>query len=499
MTMEKRLRIAAALLTGLVLALQLVSIVRRTDREPHKDEPEYLHAAWLMSHGERVYGSFFEHHPPFLFAAFEAVASDDIPAFFVRARLLSGACALIALASFAAILWRVRPEAAPIALALLFVAQPLWTDGLTAARVEPFAMAFFWLGAALVLLPRDATFAPGVGLGLVAIAGLWSPKWPFSSVVIAAFWLLRTKRRAVSAAIALTLVAVALLLLRRIAPFGELWFFNVEFNRVYWPMLARSQDALREDLHGGIRFLYAPAVMRPLMMVVVFVIGGCAWLSKGIRERRLVLLFLALAIASLLELRFVFPWPVLWPHYYLMWTFAGAALLGLVPAGLDALLARAKLRYAAEVEFATGAVIMLVLAAYIIAIVPFEGGDRGPYWVSRRYFASHLRPGDTVLLDIRRHPVAAHDASYYWFGLGSESQVIRQSPRAARFLPPRAPLPFCDLLRGVPTHLRYVSAPRLIGATPDESRCFQQLLDAGLLRRTPVTDVYEPYARIAQR
>ncbi|MBV8515777.1 MAG: hypothetical protein JO197_00090 [Acidobacteria bacterium] len=490
--MERRVRIGAALLVGLVLALQLTSIVRRAGREPHKDEPEYLHAAWLMAHGDRVYESFFEHHPPFLFAAFEAVASDDVPAYFVRARLVSGACALIALASFAALLWRVRPEAAPIALALLFIAQPLWTDGLTAARVEPFAMAFFWLGAALIVLPREATFAPGVGLGLVAIAGLWSPKWPLSSAVIAAFWLLRARRRVVSAAIALALVAVALLLLRSIAPFDELWFFNVEFNRLFWPMLARSQDALREDLHGGVRFLYAPSVMRPLTMLVVFVLGGCAWFSERVRERRLVVLFLALAVASLLELRFVFPWPVLWPHYYLMWTFAGAALLGLVPAGIEALLARAKLRYASEVGFAVAAFLVLLLAAYVVAIAPFDAEHGGTYWVSQRYFAEHLRPGDTVLLDIRRHPVAARDASYYWFGLGSESQLIRRDPRAAKFLPPRAPLPFCAMLRGARTSLRYVSAPRLIGATPDEARCFQQLLGAKLLHRTPITDVYEP-------
>jgi hypothetical protein len=497
--MERRVRVAAALLAGLVLALQLVSIVRRADRAPDKDEPEYLHAAWLMSHGERVYESFFEHHPPFLFAALESVASDDVPAYFVRARLLSGACAWLALASFAAILWRLRPEAAPIALALLFIAQPLWTAGLTAARVEPFAMAFFWAGAALVLLPRDATFAPGIGLGLIAIAGLWSPKWPFSSAVIAAFWLLRAQRRVVSAAIALALVAIALLLLRRIAPFDELWFFNVEFNRIYWPMLARSQAALQQDLHGGIRFLYAPSVMRPLMMLTAFILGGCAWFSKHIRERRLVLLLLLLAIASLLELRFVFPWPVLWPHYYLMWTFAGAALLGLVPAGVEALLARVRVRYAAEAGLAIAVFVLLLLGAYIVAVAPFDAESDGPYWVSRRYFAAHLRPGDTVLLDIRRHPVAARDASYYWFGFGPESQIIRQSPRAARFLPPPAPLPFCELLRGAPARLRYVSAPRLLGATAADTRCFEQLLAAGLLRRTPVADVYEPYARIARR
>src|SRR5688572_30298650 len=122
----------------------LLAIVRRADREPHPDEIEYLHAAWLMKNGETLYVTFFEHHPPFLFAALRPIAGDDVRPYFVRARLLSGAFALIALVAYAAIVWRVRAEGAPIALALIFAALPMWLLGMTAARAEPFALAFFW-------------------------------------------------------------------------------------------------------------------------------------------------------------------------------------------------------------------------------------------------------------------------------------------------------------------------------------------------------------------
>jgi hypothetical protein len=491
-------RIAAALL-AVLLALQLVAIVRHADREPHPDEIEYLHAAWLMAHGETLYVTFFEHHPPFLFAALQGIVNDDVRVSFVRARLWSGAFGFVAMLAFAWILWRVRPEAVPIAVALLFASSPLWTNGLTAARAEPFAFAFFWCGAALVLLQsRDevrSSIASGAGMSLVAIAALWNPKWPFCSVVVAAFWWTGTRRRMLSGATALALTSASVFVMSRLAPLDRVWFFSVEYTRALWPWLSRAPELLRKDFQGGRPFVFAPALLRPAVMLAAFLLVVAAILCGRLREKKIASFFLLIAIASALELRFTFPWPVLWNYYYLMWGFAAAALVGLVPAAIQALLARGGLRHARMIAAGVAAVAMLIAGAYVLAEAPFgSSGDDGPYWASLHYFQRRLQRDDTVWLDIARHPVAARDAGYYWFGPGYVIPVaneLRATARGARFLPPVPTTPFCAIAAGASTRLRLVSPPRMLLGSPREQLCFQQLLSAGRIRPTPFPVAYE--------
>jgi hypothetical protein len=457
----------AAVLLAVVLALQLVAVLRGAKRDPHHDETEYLHAAWLMSKGERLYTSFFEHHPPFLFGALSLIATDDIPAFYVRARLLSGAFALIALGSLAAIVWRLRPEAAPIALAILLASMPLWVNGLAAARAEPFALAFFWGGAALVLLPRDSAVAAGVGLASIFIAALWNPKWPLSSAIVFAFWLVRTRRRALSAAIAVTIAIPALLALRLFATFDELWFFVVEFNRANYQWLG---NRLEGWTGGGAPFYFAPHLLRWTMVVPAVVLAVLFVARKRIREAPLVLFVLSLVVASVLELRFVFPYPVLWSYYFLMYGFAAAALVACAPFLLE-------WRIASNI---VAVALVLVVATNLIAVAPLESPHPGPYWTSTRYFASHLRAGDTLLVETKRHPVGARDASYYWFGFFNVIPSLRQTPRGARYLPPDDH-PICA------ARARFISDPRRILVPPDEQRCFERLPK----KPTPIGTVYE--------
>lgn len=472
----------AAALVALVLALQTVAIVRRADREPHPDETEYLHAAWLMSHGGQLYTSFFEHHPPFLFAVLRAIASDDVPPYFVRARLLAGVFALIALGAFAALVWRVRPEAAPLALALLFVSLPMWINGLAAARAEPFALAFFWCGAALVFLPRGderlAAIAGGAGVAFLVIAALWIPKWPFSSAVVAAFWLVRTPRRVLSAAVAALVALPAILALRLYATFEQLWFFVVVFNRANYPWLGRHQEGWD---FGGDALFFAPLLLRPVVVIPALAIVAAALFRKQLRDAPPVVFFLLLLAASALELRFVFPYPVLWSYYFLMYAFAAAALVALAPFLLPWRM----------VANALAVALAVVVTAYVIAVAPFDsGGDEGPYWSSQRYLARALRNGGTVWLSPKRHPVAVHDATYYWFGFFNVVPSLQRTPAGARLLPPR-PAPFCAMLAGAKMNLRFVSEPRLLIESAEETRCFQQLLATQRIRRSRVATVYE--------
>jgi hypothetical protein len=449
----------AAALVALVLVLQIVAVVREAGRDPHHDETEYLHAAWLMSKGERLYTSFFEHHPPLLFAALSAVATDDIPAFYVRARLLSGAFALIALGALASIIWRIRPEAAPIALAILLASMPLWVNGLAAARAEPFALAFFWCGAAL---------QTGVGIALVAIAALWNPKWPLTSAIVFAYWIARTRRRVLSAGVAIAIVIPAILSLRLFATFDQLWFFVVEFNRANYQWLG---SRLEGWTGGDSAFFFSPQLLR-WMTVVPAVLITIAVVAR--KRASLPLFFLLLLAASLLELRFVFPYPVLWSYYFLMYAFAAAALVACAPFLLEWRL----------VSNALVIALVLVVAANLIAIAPLESPARGPYWIAQRYFTTRLRAGETLLVETKRHPIGARDASYYWFGFFNVIPSLRRTPRGARYLPP-PDQPVCA------ERARFLSDPRRILIPPQEQRCFARLLAAGRLRPAPVTMVYE--------
>ena len=471
------MRIAAAVVLAVLFGLQIAAVAASADRPPHVDEVEYLHAGWLMASGEQLYRSFFEHHPPFLFAAFGAIATDDVPAFFSRARWLSGVFGLAAVAAFAAILWRGRPEAAAIAIAFVFASNTLWESALASARAEPFALAFFWTGAALILLRPANPFASGAGAAFVAVAALWNPKWPLGSVVVLAFWVAGTRRRLVSTAIAIALTSIALAGMHAIAPLDRVWFFSVEFTRALWPWLARSPQTLRQ-FHGGEPFLFAPALLRPLAAAGAGLVLLAA--MRRFEERRIPVFFLLLAAASLIELRLTFPWPVIWRYYYAMWGFAVAALIGFAPAAVERLVGRRAL--------AIGVAIVLVIVAgvQIAAVMPFGSSNA---WVAQRYFMERLRPGETVLVDLLRHPVAARDAGYYWFGHDHVLPVagqLRRSARGARLLPPPS-YPFCSL----DSRLRFVASPRTLDVPAHEQRCFAGLLTEGRLRRTPFSGVYE--------
>lgn len=478
-------RIAFVLLATIVV-LSVMAIVRRADREPHKDEVEYLHAAWLMDKGERLYVTFFEHHPPFLFATLRLVAGDDIRPFFVRARLLSGAFALAALLAYAAIVWRMRPEAASIALALLLIAPPMWLAGLTAARSEPFALAFFWGGCALILLARGndraVALLTGLGIGLVAIAALWNPKWPLCSLVVAAFWFHRARRRVMSAAVAAIVAGTGVLAMAMIAPLDRIRFFVIEFNRALWPWISRTFVPKTGEVYTFGTF--APGLLRPIVALIAFAIVLAA--LRRLHDKYLPLFFVLLAVAASIELRFLFPYPMLWSHYYVMWGFACAALVAIVPASIEALTGRAKIGAIIAVAIA------LVIVPNLVMLAPFgEDVDDGPYWTTQRYLQQRLRPGDTVLIELSRHPVAARDATYYWFGFEPPHASLLQTPRGARYLRPPDELPFCALARGGGTSIRYISHPRVFTAPAAQLSCFQQLLAAGRVRRTPAPEVFE--------
>ena len=106
MTPSVQSRVSAVAL-AILFALHLAAVGISANREPHVDETEYLHAAWLMAQGRQLYVDFFEHHSPFFFATLERLAPEgervDAQPYFVRARWLCGSLGLIARVSCAAL------------------------------------------------------------------------------------------------------------------------------------------------------------------------------------------------------------------------------------------------------------------------------------------------------------------------------------------------------------------------------------------------------------
>lgn len=477
------------ILVVLVAALHVHAVIVGAGREPHVDETESLHAAWLMRNGERLYVTFFEHHSPFLFATLSALApvGEGVPArpFFMRARWVAGFAGLLALGFFALAVKPAAPEAPGFLIALLFAAGVIWIRGFAEARAEPFSLALF--GAGLVLVLRKRGIASGLGIALVVASALWNPKWPVACLAVGLIFLYRARRdvRAYVTAIAGSLVAILAIAL--VVPLDVWWFFNFDVNLVLSRAVQNTQWALDAYFAGGKPFLFVPDAFHPAIVIPAAAIVGASLAIRPELSRAWPLVLLA---ASLIELRFFLPWPAIWSHYYLMWSIASAAVLALVPVSIDLLLRRAGARDRVVVLVRTALVVVgaILATAHVLALraTPAESST---FWVSEQYLRARLRPGDSVWLDPTRHPVTVRDAHYYWFLPGQmipAARELRKSERGRRYLPAPEELPTCVPDR----NLRFTLDPRALGLEP-AAGCMDALVRAQSVRKTVFADVWE--------
>jgi hypothetical protein len=483
-------RLVLALLVAL-FAAQFFVVFDRADREPQVDEIEHLHVAWLMANGERVFETFFEHHSPLLYAAIEPFAPRaehvDVLPFATHARWLCGLAGMIALIAFAAIVWRISPIGAFLAVGMLFASGPMWLRMVVDIRPEPFALAFFWCGAALVLLPRakHAVLLAGIGIALVAIGGMWTPKWPLSSAAVVLFAIARHAKAEKGRVLAIVLCAATIILglvaMNAIAPLDQIRFFTVDFNA---PLHARAPKVLATWFEGTL-FKLAPGAFRlPLVLAAAVVV------LAGVRKQAL--FFVGLFAATLLELRFVHPYPALWQHNYAIWSCAAAAILGLVPLAVRTLLPPIASREL--IHKAIAGVACLLVTTHVVAVWATGRSDAGPYWVAQKGMRERMKAGETVWVSPMRHPISARDAHYYWtgfdlLGMLDTASDLRQTRRGMRYLPPLTNLPVCGALHGT-NRLRFLSVPEATGVTAPELRCFDALVQQGRVRGTP-WHVYE--------
>ena len=491
---RSRLWLAAGFL-AVMLGMHVWGVVALADREPHMDETEYLHAGWLMANGGRLYETFFEHHSPLFFKVLEWLAPEgsgvDVRPYFVHARWLTGFCGLVALVMVAAVLWRAAPEAGGIAIGLLLASSTLWLRAFAELRAEAYALAFYWVGAWLVLRFRGVW--GGVGIGLAAISCLWQPKWPIACFVLGVLWLIRTERRVLPFAAALVTAGAGFAAIRAIVPFDVWWFFNFDVNKALTDDVATSKWVHDSYFKGGEPFLYVLDIFHPWLMVPAgVVVGAAAWADRtDWTDRTLDRLFpLILLAASFVELRWVYPWPGIWAHYYVMWSIAAAMILALVPSSLEILLRRIRVTERV-VGFATTAILLTsmgVILAHVWALRP-AAGDRTTYWISQKFLRERLGPNDIVWLEPPRHPVSVRDAHYYWFSVGQmvgAAMKMRQTERGRHYLPRTDDLPTCT----VPANMRYTLDPIRAGLT-EAGACMQRLIDGGQVRKTVFFDVWE--------
>lgn len=464
-----------------------LTIIPHLRHGPTVDEVEYLHTAYRMAHGERIYVDFAEHHSPLFFAMLMPLApdghtTDEMLGYVKRARLMTGAFAAIAVAICAYVMYRVtgRASIALLFTGVCFAARTVWLYGIGDIRADSPGLALWWGGAALVLLAKRA-WLRGLGLGLVFCAALVNPKWPFTSIVIGIVFLIglwRERRGALaSIGVALLVSAAGIAAIAAIAPLDVVYVHVFEITRA---MTAHVYE-LREDFALYTFWKDGPPLLHPLIVLAAAVPVLFAWRKT---RNPFVPVLLALLVASLLEIRFFYLWPVIHTRYYVFWTFAGAMLLTLVPNAIEQKL---------SLRFLTPAAIVLALLA-APNMRPLPAPDPDIYWVSARWMEKQLGPNDTVWLEVVRHPIGVRDASYYWFSFSLHASLeLARTPRGARYLPPiqAADLPVCRLERGLEPNLRFFSAPR-VWAQPEVTACFERLRARGAIEFTGVPDVWRP-------
>jgi len=284
--------------------------------------------------------------------------------------------------------------------------------------------------------------------------------------------------------------ACAFLALAALVPLDVWWFFNVDVNAALG-RAARGSGAVAEFAFDPWR--HVPNAFHPLVAVAAAVAAGVTVAVERSRER---LLPIALLIAAAIELRFVLPYPVIWVHYYAMWSMAAAALIGMAPSSVRLLLGRwpAARRVAAVAAAITTATLMTLAAAHALAVAPRARQLRAPYWTSQQYLRSRLGGNATVWLEPRRHPITVGDAHYYWFLAGQMVPVareLRRTERGARYLPAADDLPPCS----PPATLRFTMSPGDLAALPRERQCMEQLIRHGRAGPTVFGGVFELQSR----
>ena len=508
------LRTFALFAAAAILCCQLLAVHGLAGRPLHYDENEAMHASWLMAAGKVIYRDFFEDHPPHLGLLLQSVLPDgdlrrtDVQLWSVRARQLSGAFGVVALGALMLFAWRMtRSPAAPIVVAAtLLGSSQIWARGLADIRAEAPTLALFWVGVLLLTWSREPEPAQsvraGVGIGLVFFAAVWNPKWPLGSLLMGAvylqfLWALRARPRLLVAAIApaILMAAVAVLPLFTVTSVSDYLFFNFQFKSA----VVRDFTANRwivEFFERTPVWQSASPQHRWYWIVAALVLAVAAMKSWPQAERRPAWIALALCASALLEFRFVYPYPYLWAQYLVMVATSASLVYAMLPAALETLAGR--LPHGALWRTGFAMVVVIVGTAFTFLALrekAFSAFREPPaawtsYWNTQRSLQTGLRPGDTVWISPPRHPVAAFDASYYWYNFReSAPSAIRARAQYPQFLPQDgfSDLPPCR----ANNHVRFIELGDWMPFLGGVCGCAERAFNAGALSPTDALGIFE--------
>lgn len=474
-----------------ILIVQAIVVWRALPRALDHDEGEHLRAAAWMASGKTLYRDFAENHTPFLYMILAPLApatSDDIAAtrrYTVLARALSAIAGVAAVLCIAAIAFHLTGDAMAILpiLGVLLATSWTWLRGVADIRSEPYTLLLFWAGALLVVRAsssssRRALLAAGAGIGLIAIADLWNPKWPLESLVILGWYAAHLYKRASpryvlsSLAIAGSSPLAALLIALRETTLRELIFYCFTYASAVSRWYRGAEGAMPS---GG--FAFCPPWLMPWTAIVVAAI--VIW------RRRNIVFVLLLLTAATIEVFILYPYPHLWPQYLVMWACVVALLYGVAIAGVCT-------RPAVRVIVA--AVIVIGFAAHDWPHVIHDIGERP--WQRMTALRRLLAPGEAAWVRPEELPAATAAGSYYWYAFDDQVPFTLRYARmeAARgFLPALRDedLPPCRILRGLDTmHVRLLDS-RAVHNLPASRQCMAELARRGSIRRVINSPIWE--------
>ncbi|MEO8382555.1 MAG: hypothetical protein ABI779_23040 [Acidobacteriota bacterium] len=510
------LRTFALFAAAAILCCQLLALQGLAARPLHYDENEAMHASWLMAAGKTIYRDFFEDHPPHLALLLESVRPEgdlrrtDVQLWTVRARLLAGACGVIAVGALMLLAWRMTGSySAPIVVAAtLLASSQIWARGLADIRAEAPTLALFWVGVLLLLWDRENTlgraYRAGLGIGLLFFAAVWNPKWPLESLLMGGLylhvlWTMRARRRWLLAAVTppIVLAGIALLPLFTVTNVADYLFFNFRFKAAVVSDFTANAWIVDFFRRAPVWQTASPQ-HRWFWIVAAMVVAAVGTRVAMPAERRTQWMALALCLSALLEFRFVYPYPYLWAQYLVMVATSASLVYALLPAAVESWVARlpngALLRPSVAILFIVTATAFTVVALRGKAMSAFRAAPAGwtAYWDGQRRLQASLGPADTVWISPPRHPVAAFDASYYWYNFReSVPSAIREHARYPQFLPTVrfADLPPCQT--GLAEHARFLELGDWMPFLDGVCSCAEGAFRAGALTPTRALAIFE--------
>jgi hypothetical protein len=520
---ERRLRqlamLAAAAGIACVVARHLIGVHSILLRTIDGDETELLHAGWLMHQGLRLYRDFAEDHAPFLLVILKwmvpatgtgAYPRLDLFTYVARARTFTSLCGLMGAGAVAMLAYRAsRSLIAPLVTIAVIMASPeVWLRGVVQVRNDPPAVFLFWLGALLLVggwqSERLRVLCAGIGIGLVAIAAVWNPKWPLESLVLGVFYLsvLWRSRRSGPSLLAMAIVpplacmGAALACVAATVLFGDYIFFTFRYNQLLSAWMAANPylaGLTKPLLHHSRAYMFCAPAFKGIWPVIAIVVLLAFLTFPAMRrrlsanDRRIQWVLLALGAAATIEIRFLYPYPIVWSQYYVMWSLIAACLYGTIAAALLRQLPSEGMRLAATI-------VMVLLAVFMVdQSMPLSGGAVG--WPLRSYLQRNLRGNETIWVSAEVHPIGAADAGYYWFATNDlvpfSIEYAGRHPGTPLPAVDERDLPVCRAERGLQPDLRYVSGGLFLRSLPESSRCLDRLIASGRAVLTPVADVWD--------